>query len=123
VRKNVSIDMFFDAGSYIELTALASARSILKRAGDSEYKATIYVDGLKDKEREVFTRVLRDLRVRTKKIRGVKRDSNNAMIRLADALCGLVRDAEDGDEWALIQARRIFGKNLFKKQKPPLKGE
>ncbi len=123
VRRSLSVEIFSDSGSYIELTALASARAILKKVGKSEYKATIFVDGLKGGERELFTRVLRDLRIRTRKIRGVKKDSNNAMIRLADALCGLVRDAEEGDEWASVQVGSIFGKNFLKKQKPPLKGE
>jgi hypothetical protein len=62
------------------------------RAGKREYHVTVFVDGLKRKERELFTRGLRELRVKTRKIRGVKRDENDALICLADALCGLVHD-------------------------------
>ena len=32
---------------------------------------------------------------------------NNTFIRLADALCGLVRDVEDGQEWASEMLRRL----------------
>jgi hypothetical protein len=34
------------------------------------------------------------------KIRGVRNEKSDAGIRLADALCGLVRDAEEGQDWA-----------------------
>lgn len=34
------------------------------------------------------------------KIRGVRKEESNSFILLADALCGLVRDANDGDESA-----------------------
>jgi hypothetical protein len=48
-----------------------------------------------------FTHGLRDLHIQTRKVRGVRKDENDALIRLADAVCGLVRDAEDGVPWAL----------------------
>jgi hypothetical protein len=44
---------------------------------------------------------LRSLRIRTKKIRGIKKDENNVFIRLVDSICGLARDAEDGEKWAI----------------------
>lgn len=40
------------------------------------------------------------MHIRTRKVRGVKKDQNNAFIRLADAFCGLVRDAIGGNPWA-----------------------
>jgi len=59
------------------------------------------MDDLKGKkEIEIFSRGLRDLNIRTRKIRGVKKDENNAFIRLVDAMCGLVRDSEDDNVWA-----------------------
>lgn len=42
--------------------------------------------------------------VRTRKIRGVKKDENDAFIRLVDTFCGLIRDAYDGN----VAARKIL---------------
>ncbi len=43
---------------------------------------------------------------------GVKRDENNALIRLADAICGLVRDAQDGNKWAKKELKRLIKKGI-----------
>jgi hypothetical protein len=43
-------------------------------------------------------RRLRHLGVRTRKVRGVRKDESDALIRLADALCGFVRAAIEGQE-------------------------
>jgi hypothetical protein len=99
-RGKIFFEMFSDTKKYIELTAFATAKAILKKSGDDDYKVTVFVDGFKKKEIEIFSRGLRDLRIRTRKIRGVKKDENNAFIRLADAIFGLVRDSEDGNVWA-----------------------
>ena len=82
------------------MTSFATAKAILKKSGKDDYKVTVFVDGFKKKEIEIFSKGLRDLNIRTRKIRGVKKDENNAFIRLVDAICGLVRDKEDGNEWA-----------------------
>ena len=42
---------------------------------------------------------------------------NNTFIRLADALCGLVRDVEDGQEWASEMLRRLEKKKAVPKKK------
>ena len=60
----------------------------------------------------VFIKGLRDLRIRTKKIRGVKRDENNVFIRLVDALCGLVRDAKDNQHWAKEALKKLKNKKI-----------
>jgi hypothetical protein len=78
--------------NYLELTILTTARAILARA-QGDYKATVFVDGLQDSLIHRFGTELRHLRVRTKKVRGVRKDETDALIRLADALCGLVRAA------------------------------
>lgn len=101
---------FHDSGEYIHLTSLATAKAILKKAKKDKYKASIFVDGFKKKEIEKFSRGLRDLRIRTRKIRGVKKDENNAFIRLTDSLCGLVRDASDGKGWAMESIDKLMKK-------------
>lgn len=99
-------DTFSDTKKYIELTSFATAKAILKKAR-GDYKVTVFVDGFKKTEVAEFTRGLRDLNIRTRKIRGVKKDENNAYIRLVDAICGLIRDANTGDAWSNVILARL----------------
>lgn len=99
LKRKIFIERFNDTKKYLELTSYSTAKAILKRAG-GDYKVTVFVDGLKGREIDVFTKGLRELHIRTRKVRGVKKDENNAYIRLLDAICGLVRDADEGEEWA-----------------------
>lgn len=94
--------LFFDVlqhGNYMELTALTTARA-LQRKAHAPYKVTVFVDGLRRHEIPIFSKTLRRLQVQINKVRGVRREENDAFIRLADALCGLVRDAEERQPWA-----------------------
>jgi hypothetical protein len=59
------------------------------------YAATVYVDGLPPSKRNPYTQHLRGLGLSIEKVRGVPRDENNALIRLADAVAGFVRDVEE----------------------------
>lgn len=77
--------------SYVDLTILTAAKAILKKAKDS-YKTTILVDGLRKTERYYFASGLRKLKIKVRKVRGV-RDENDPFIRLADAIAGFIRDS------------------------------
>ena len=82
------------------ITGLADIPSLAKAQGHA-YRVTIFVDGLTRPERTMFTTRLRARGIERKKVRGVRNEQSDAGIRLADALCGLVRDAEDGEPWAV----------------------
>ena len=111
LKGKIFFEIFSDTKKYIELTSFATAKAILKKIGNKEYRVTVFVDGLKKKEIEIFSRGLRDLKIKTRKIRGVKKDENNAFIRLVDAICGLIRDSEGGNAWA----KKITQKMIKKK--------
>ena len=101
LKKKIFFNTFRDTKEYVNLTSLAASKAILKKVRMShDYKVTVFIDGLRKTEINAFAKELRKLKVRTKKIRGVKKDENNAFIRLVDSICGLVRDAEDGKAWA-----------------------
>jgi len=106
-QEKIFFEIFGDTKKYIELTSFATAKAILKKTKKFEYKATVFVDGFRKKEIEIFSRGLRDLRIKTRKIRGVKKDENNAFIRLVDAICGLVRDAEADSAWAKASLAKL----------------
>jgi len=82
------------AQDYSSLTIQTIARA-LSATGETDYKATVSIDGLpRSMEREVGLQ-LRRLGIRARKVRGLK-DEADALIRLADAVCGLVRGATEG---------------------------
>jgi hypothetical protein len=83
------------ATDYLPKTVLTTARAITVHA-KTEYKATIFIDGL---PRSLIRKVgpqLRVLEIRTEKVRGVRDEESDALIRLADAICGFVRSARTG---------------------------
>lgn len=108
LRHALYVKVFREAGrQYQTLTALAIAEALNRHArhrGLAEYKATVVIDGLTRAEERAVGGELRRLGARIRKVRG-DRDENEAAIRLADALAGLLRAAEGGDEGA----RRLQG--------------
>ncbi len=103
-------EVFGESKEYLEMTSYAVAKAILRKAGDHEYKAIVYVDGLSKSDVAVFGQELKALRIRGRKVRGVRRDENNEFIRLADALCGLVRDALENNPDAVEILRLLHKK-------------
>lgn len=60
-----------------------------------DYEAIVTIDGLNKVERNKVASALRQKGIRPKKIRGA-RDETEVLLRLADALCGFVRDSMEG---------------------------
>lgn len=93
-ERKLHFAVYRDAQDYPALTVQTIARA-LSATGETDYKATILIDGLpRSLEREVGLQ-LRRSGIRAKKVRGLK-DENDALVRLADAVCGLVRGATRG---------------------------
>lgn len=87
--------VYRDTLDYTALTVQTIART-LSTASETDYKATILIDGLPRSLEQSVGLQLRQRGVNAKKVRGVKKDENDALIRLADAVCGLVRGAVEG---------------------------
>ncbi len=87
--------IYRDSLDYSALTVQTIVRT-LAAIGAVDYKATVLIDGLPRPLEQAVGRQLRQQGVNAKKVRGVKRDENDALIRLADAVCGLVRGAVEG---------------------------
>jgi hypothetical protein len=85
--------------SYELATVQATANAIdayCHSEGITEYKATIVIDGLHRSLQHRIGKLLRNLGIRTKSVRG-ERDETNPMIRLADAVAGIVRESSEGN--------------------------
>ena len=89
---------------YFNDTILDTAKSI-KMFGQINTRSIVTVDGLPGRQKDIFATQLRRMRIRVEKVRGV-RDEFEELIRLADSVCGFVREALFGTDFKL--------KKLFK---------
>jgi hypothetical protein len=91
----LSFAVYRDAQDYTALTVRTIARA-LDSAGAEDYKATVFIDGLPRSLEQTVGLQLRLSGAHAKKVKGIKKDENDALIRLADAVCGFVRSAIEG---------------------------
>jgi len=80
---------------YLPRTVLTTARAITVYVKEN-YKASVFVDGLHKTQTKWFGRELRHLHIKTEKVRGVRREEADALMRLTDAIAGFVRQAISG---------------------------
>jgi hypothetical protein len=99
----------------LEVLATAQALSTYREANaiaENEYKVTITVDGLSKTIAARMASEFRKLGIKTRKIVG-KKDESSAIIRLADAIAGLVREAHEGrPEYKALETRLKRSKRL-----------
>lgn len=105
-------EIFAESKEYLEMTSHATAKAILQKAGGREFHVMVYVDGLSKTDVTFFGQELKALHIKKRKVKGVRRDENNGLIRLADALCGLVRDAREGTPTAIELLRLLQKKKV-----------
>jgi hypothetical protein len=101
--------VFYDT-DYDTNTVTAIAKAVLWNVPD-EYTSLIYVDGLSKTKRAEYMRDLRnEWGVQVRQLRGVAKDENEALVRLADAIAGFVRDILTGSLDALGEAQALYEK-------------
>lgn len=94
-RGALNFSVYQHSKDYSALTIETISRA-LKANSTEDYDATVFIDALpRSSIRDVGLR-LRRAGVSVKKVRGVRRDENDALIRLADALCEFVRAGREG---------------------------
>ena len=76
---------------YISLIGSHIAKSILTYSQDQPYIAKVFMDKLDNKTIKNLKREIKLFHIRYRKIRGIT-DESSSLIRLADSLCGLIRD-------------------------------
>lgn len=81
-----------------DVTVLAIAHALQWKKSEQLHNAVIYVDGLSKTKRRSYTLELRTRGVTVYQVRGVAKDENSPLTRLADALAGFVRDALSGED-------------------------
>lgn len=101
LRRKIFYSSYRNTSTYQELTVLTIAAAIHVTKRQTNYKASIFIDGLQKSEIMVVSAKLRKIGVNTEKVRGV-RDESHALIRLADAMAGFIREYEEGREYAVV---------------------
>ncbi len=79
-----------------DVATIESIARAIEWQAPPDYEALIYVDALAKTKCREYTMKLRQRGIKQKKVRGVRKDENNALVRLADAVAGFVRDIEEG---------------------------
>jgi hypothetical protein len=113
LSRSLFFESFRGSQAYVTLTVTATAHAVRQKTQGSAHEVTVFVDGLLKHEAIRFASLLRTQSKGIRKVRGVQKEQNNAFIRLADALCGLVRDAEEGNAWAQDSLRRLQRNGLL----------
>lgn len=85
--------------AYTEITLLSIASAITAAKDQENYQALIFIDGLRKSEIPQVGSRLRKIGVHTEKVRGIK-DENDSLIRLADAIAGLIRECTKNIDYA-----------------------
>jgi hypothetical protein len=94
---SLNYSVFEGRTDYPQMTIEAITRTIqLIR----EHRITILIDALPRSSETKIGVTLRRMGYKTRKVRGVRKEENDALIRLADALCGLVRESLRGNKKA-----------------------
>lgn len=104
--------VFSDTKDYDTLTIETIARAIGKTTV-SKLKTRVYVDALSKAKRREYAQLLRQKGIQTDEVRGIERDESNALIRLADAIAGFVRDALEAEDSV---ERRLYEQALKRGQ-------
>lgn len=100
LKGKVYYRIFHDSKEYEDLMVLVIAQAINLYVNKNDivgYKATIIIDGLRTTEAKRVSKSLRLLGVKIRKVRGEK-DESNALLRLSDAVAGLIREADEGND-------------------------
>lgn len=96
-----------------DLATIAGIAKAVHFKEPEEYTTLVYVDGLSKNKRQEYGSELRKLGIPTRKVQGVNKDENNALIRLADAVAGFVRDVIDGEKGEIQQLFKEAMKNGY----------
>lgn len=78
---------------YLALTVSTIAAAMTTQHLEDEYEATFLIDGLPRKDERAVGTMLRRHGIQVHKVRGIKKEETDVLSRLADAVCGLTRDA------------------------------
>ena len=111
-KRKLNFAIYRDSQDYLPLTVLTIARAIVAREWRT-YNVSVLIDGLPRSLRGWVGSELRHFHIQVRKVRGVRKDEANALIRLADAVCGFVRAAKKGQKDYQVLLRKAREKEVI----------
>lgn len=105
LKHSIFYSQYHSSKEYPKLTSLTIAKAVLAKR-ENNYTVTVVIDGLNDREREIVREELKKLKIKYRKIRGMK-DEQSAFLRLADTMAGLLRDIAEGQTYTKLFLRRL----------------
>ncbi|MCL5410751.1 MAG: DUF3800 domain-containing protein [Patescibacteria group bacterium] len=115
-KKTIYYSITKETKTYRDTTIVAIASAINDTKCQEKYKASVFIDGLKKSEVRVVGVGLRQIGIRIEKVRGIK-DESSSIIRLADAIAGLVRKNNEGVDYAVELYRLGAKQGVLRKLK------
>ena len=88
---HIYCSIFHNKTDYTKLVGAGIAKAVITNVKEKPYIAKIFIDRPDKKVLEGIKREVKSYRVRYKKIKGLS-ETNSSMIRLSDAICGMLRD-------------------------------
>lgn len=92
---------------FFALTASTLAQAILSY-GKDDTESSIIIDGLKKGEERKIMAVIKNFQIKYSKIKGLN-DKSEPFLRLADAVAGLARDADEEKLQAKTLTKKMSG--------------
>ena len=86
-------------------TILSIAKAVQWKQPQPDYTSDIYVDGISESKQIEYANELRKVGIHVRRVHRAK-DESHALVRLADALAGLAREAAEGNEEAALLLQR-----------------
>lgn len=95
VRK-INYAHYTDTLDYLPLT-VSTIEKALRETGEGDFTAIVLIDALPPSQARRIGNLLHQSGMPVKKVRGVRREESDALIRLADSVCGWVRDSHEAE--------------------------
>lgn len=105
----INFAYFQDTLDYLRLT-VSTIEKALAATGEGDFTAIVLVDALPPSQARCVGNLLHQSGIPVKKVRGVRREESDALIRLADGVCGWVRDTHAED----VELRALFAQAIRK---------
>lgn len=105
----ICYSVYKETKEYKALTILTVAKAMNKVDPGHNAIFTLLVDGLNEKDQRYYGAELCGLGLHPRKIRGIKKDENDAFIRLADSICGFIRDIKENERGRSVS---VFNKGV-----------
>ena len=94
MRHKIFYSLSKETKAYKEITLITIASAVIASKEQEQYETFVFIDGLQKSEINKVAAGLRRIGIRTEKVRGIK-DETDPLIRLADAIAGLMREYEE----------------------------